>query len=64
MHTIAILKNPGYTRVSFAGSDKLITNVLFDINKNINENDIILLSRLSFTYAIFELIFCIFCWFT
>ena len=80
MQTIAILKTPGYTRVSFADSDKLITNelklqklsqivenikhenicgvtyVLFDVNKNINENDIILLSRLSFTYAIFELI--------
>ena len=81
MHTYAILKNPGYTRVSFQHSDGLIAGelalaalklstpcenirhthiggipyVLFDRRVPIGKNDLTLLSRLSFTYAIFEL---------
>jgi len=77
MHTYAILKNPGYTRVSFQDSDILATNeltlaalsvenmrheniggipyLLFDRDMSLNENEFIMLSRLSFTYALFEM---------
>jgi len=81
MHKYSILKNPGYTRVSFTDSDTLVANelmlaalklstplenvqheviggvpyVLFNRATPINDDELILLSRLSFTYAIFEI---------
>ena len=78
MHTYVIMKNPGYTRVSFQDWQKLVVAeltligftepvqnirfeemggveyILFDHKEAAQPDEIFLLSRLSFAYAIYE----------